>query len=187
MRSSHCICTRRIDLFPLPQVMRVLKKDMVGSIDRRAPMRVVKYTTFKKHGRIPRSSDKLTVKLSEVPDDALLGFISHRWLRPWHTKEECEANGHVWWGKAHPDDDAGTKHKLICDGMEKLAETNGWDIDNVYLWIDFAGVEQDDGDLLRAGVASLRGYITLCDVILVPAPARPPEGAPHTVDMVPGG
>ena len=39
----------------------------------------------------------------------------------------------------HPDDAKGTKHKLICDGMEKLAEHKGWDIDKVYLWVDFAG------------------------------------------------
>ena len=48
------------------------------------------------------------------------------------------------------------------------------------------GVEQDDGELLGAGVASLRGYITLCDAILIPAPGVP-EGAAHTVDIVPGG
>jgi len=168
------------------QVMRALKNDMIGSIDLRAPMRVIKYLTFKEHGRIPRSDDKVTKKLSEVPDDAMLGFISHRWFRPWHTKEECEANGHVWWGKAHPDDAQGTKHRLICDGMEKLAKAKGWDIDNVYLWVDFAGVEQDDEELLKAGVASLRGYITLCDAVLIPASAVP-EGAEHTVDMVPGG
>ena len=48
------------------------------------------------------------------------------------------------------------------------------------------GVEQDDPELLRAGVASLRGYITLCDAVIIPAPSVP-EGAVRTVDMVPGG
>lgn len=49
-----------------------------------------------------------------------------------------------------------------------------------------AGVEQDNEALLKAGVASLRGYITLCDAVLIPAPATP-EGESRTVDMVPGG
>jgi len=51
-----------------PQVMKVLKS-MVGSIDPRAPMRVIKYATFKEHGCIPRSNDKKTVLLSELPAD----------------------------------------------------------------------------------------------------------------------
>jgi len=51
-----------------PQVMGVLKS-MVGSIDLRAPMLVIKYATFKEHGCIPRSSDEKTVPLSELPAD----------------------------------------------------------------------------------------------------------------------
>jgi hypothetical protein len=204
---------------------------LIGSIDPRAPMRVIKYSTFKDHGRIPRSNEKKTVLLSEVPDNAevhivflinirfpsilclwlsrfctksgvvtnsmretadvsQIAFISHRWLRPWPTKKECEENGHTWAGMAHPDDAQASKHKLVCDGLAKMAESkDGWDLEKVYLWVDFAGVEQDDSELLMAGVASLRGYIALCDTILVPAVARPeiPEGATATVDMVPGG
>jgi hypothetical protein len=51
------------------QVMKVLKS-MVGSIDPRAPMLVIKYATFKEHGCIPRSNDNMTVPLSQVPEDA---------------------------------------------------------------------------------------------------------------------
>jgi hypothetical protein len=51
-----------------PQVMKVLKS-MVGSIDLRAPMRVIKYATFEEHGCIPRSNDEKTVLLSELPAD----------------------------------------------------------------------------------------------------------------------
>ena len=56
------------EMFVRPQVMDVLKS-MVGSIDPRAPMRVIKYAAFKEHGCIPRSSDKKTVLLSELPAD----------------------------------------------------------------------------------------------------------------------
>ena len=114
-------------------------------------------------------------------------FISHRWLRPWYTREECEENGHVWAGMAHPDDAQASKHRLICAGVRKLAESKGWDLRKVVLWVDFAGVEQDDSELLAAGVASLRGYITLSDTILIPAVETIPEGTVNTVDVVPGG
>ena len=125
--------------------------------------------------------------MREAAGAAQVVFISHRWLRPWYTREECEKNGHVWAGKAHPDDAQASKHRLICDGVRKLAESKGWDLEKVVLWVDFAGVQQDDGELLKAGVASLRGYITLSDAILIPAVDRIPEGAANTVDMVPGG
>jgi len=116
-----------------------------------------------------------------------IAFVSHRWLRPWHTKEECEKNGHIWAGMAHPDDARASKHRLIRDGLKRLADSKGWDLEKVYLWVDFAGVEQDDEGLLMAGVASLRGYITLCDAILIPAAARPPAGVANTIDKVSGG
>ena len=44
-------------------------KSMAESIDLRAPMLVIKYATFKEHGCIPRSNDKKTVLLSELPAD----------------------------------------------------------------------------------------------------------------------
>ena len=56
------------EMFVRPQVMHVLKS-MVGSIDPRAPMRVIKYAAFKEHGCIPRSDDKKTVPLSELSAD----------------------------------------------------------------------------------------------------------------------
>ena len=93
----------------------------------------------------------------------------------------------MWAGMAHPDDAQASKHRLICGGVRKLAERKGWDLEKVVLWVDFAGVEQDDGDLLKAGVASLRGYITLSDAVLIPAVGGVSQGSANTVDMVPGG
>jgi hypothetical protein len=46
-------------------------------------------------------------------------------------------------------------------------------------------VEQDDQELLKKGVASLRGYITVCDEVLIPSPSEPEAGA-ETIDLVPG-
>ena len=161
-------------------------------------MRLVKFADFERFGRIPRSSDRRSsardaqdkldlMEIEDVSGDEKLVFISHRWLRPWHTREECEAQGHEWAGMAHPDDAGGSKHKLICGGVRKLAEEKGWDIEGVSLWLDFCCVEQDDVGLLREGVESLRGYISVCDAVLIPSPEVPDGARERTVDNVAGG
>ena len=40
---------------------------------------------------------------------------------------------------------------------------------------------------VKVGVASLRGYITLSDAVLIPAVGGVSQGSAKTVDMVPGG
>jgi hypothetical protein len=168
-----------------------------GSVKAEAPMHTVQFVDFEHFGKFPRSSDRRTsacngpdkldfFELKDVFWDEKLIFISHRWLRPWHTQEECEAQGHEWAGMAHPDDAAGSKHKLICEGVRKLAEKKGWDINKVSLWLDFCGVEQDNAGLLMAGVQSLRGYISVCDALLIPSPKIPDAASDRTVDKIPG-
>jgi hypothetical protein len=149
-------------------------------------MRVVKFETFKQFGKIPRSTDDLTQEVSMIPGESKIVFISHRWLRPWHTKKDCEDKGHKWAGMPHPDDDDGTKHKLISAGMQKLAEQKAWGLDQVYLWVDFCGVDQVDPSLLQAGVKSLRGYISVCDAVLIPSPEIPAQDEKRTVDRIAG-
>lgn len=157
------------------QVIQALE-NLFNGIKTESPMRVVEFATFEKFGKLPRSSDKKTMELVVVPGDAKLVFISHRWLRP-------NADPKI----AHPDDDDGTKHKLICAGIQKLAEKKKWNTHQVYLWLDFCGVEQDNDVLLKAGVASLRGYISLCDAVLIPSPQVPDEVSENTVDKIAGG
>jgi hypothetical protein len=148
-------------------------------------MLVVQFSEFRNFGKLPRSSDKITVNISEVSAERKLVFISHRWLRPWTTQEACEGQGHEWAGMPHPDDAAGSKHRLICAGIEKLAAEKVWDVDQIFLWLDFCGVEQDDPRLLLAGVASLLGYISVCDVVLIPC-LEVPEPGERTVDQIRG-
>jgi hypothetical protein len=76
---------------------------------------------------------------------------------------------------------------LVCAGIQKLAQEKKWSTHQVYLWLDFCGVEQDDDVLLKAGVASLRGYISLCDAVLIPSPKVPDEMCEKTVDKIAGG
>jgi hypothetical protein len=160
----HVIC---------PQVIHSLI-GLVESIDVNSPMLVVPFAKFQSFGKLPRSSDRIAVRLSEAPSDAAVVFISHRWLRP---STDIKA--------AHPDDFAGSKHALICDGVHKLAAKKGWSAEQVYVWLDFAGIEQDNPGLLQAGVASLRGYITMCDAVLIPSPKVPAEDE-RTIDKIGG-
>lgn len=139
-------------------------------------MRVVSFETFQDFGQLPRSNHRKTNELSVVPGDAKLVFISHRWLRP---NEDPKV--------AHPDDEHNSKHKLVCAGIQKLAEQKKWNTNHIYLWLDFCGVEQDDAALLKAGVASLRGYISVCDAVLIPSPKVPSSnGSEWTVDRIEG-
>jgi hypothetical protein len=161
--------------FSLRQVIQELEK-LFNGIKAESPMCVVELATFEKFGRLPRSSDKKTIELDVVPSDAKLVFISHRWLRP-HADAKI----------AHPDDENASKHMLVCAGIQKLAQEKKWSTHQVYLWLDFCGVEQDDDVLLKAGVASLRGYISLCDAVLIPSPKVPDEMCEKTVDKIAGG
>ncbi len=173
-------CTEIIDL----QVIRAFE-ELVSSLHGEAPMRILRFSALEKFGKLPRSSDNLTSQICYDDKDLKLVFISHRWLRPWHTKEECEEHGHVWAGMAHPDDAAGSKYKLICAGVRKLVEKKGWDISQVALWLDFCCIEQDDKIVQAAGIKSLRGYISICDAVLIPSPEVPAASA-RTVDQITG-
>ncbi len=123
--------------------------------------------------------------MSQVALGTKLVFISHRWLRPWHTQKECESNRHLWAGNPHPDDADRSKYQLICASIPKLVEKFGWHISQVCLWLDFCCIEQDCPLLLRRGVESLRGYISLCNVILIPS-QEVPSDSERTVDKIGG-
>jgi hypothetical protein len=89
---------------------------------------------------------------------------------------------------AHPDDHLGTKHALICAAIPKLSEQKAWNLDQVFLWLDFCGVEQDDEHRKQEGVKSLRGYVSICDAVLVPSPDSevPAQDAEKAVDRIGG-
>lgn len=157
-------------------------KEQWASVDQAlAPMRVVRYSDVEKHGKLPRSSDGITIPLSEVGEDEHIVFCSHNWKRG--DEDQCKSNGHVWEGAAHPDDERATKHKLLCAGMAKLAEEKGWSLDKLLLWLDFCGIDQDDEVKKWAGVQSLRGYLSVCDAVIIPYP-EPPSNASRSVDVL---
>ena len=132
------------------ETLRALQQQWNSVAHDNAGMRVVPYGNFKMHEKLPRSSDNKTVALTNLPHGARLVFISHNWMRG--DEEQCKRNGHVWEGGAHPDDEKATKHRLVCRSVEELARKKGWKLDEVYVWLDFCGIEQDDTVKKMAGV-----------------------------------
>lgn len=127
-------------------------------------MLLIPLAEFKKFGSIPRSSDRSCLNMmcyEELMEDnrrhdSLIAFISHKWLNPTLNPKDM-----------HPDH--GTcKYDIICCGLERLL--SGFDIseNDVYLWIDFCCIEQDDIGTLKAGVRSLPAYIERSDIIFTP-------------------
>ena len=169
------------------------EQQLKAEIQPEAPFVVVPWTAFRGYGRLPRSSDHLAIEVDD-PESKHVIFLSHRWYRPWQTREECEANGHEWAGQPNPDDESGSKYRNTVATIEKLVDEHGWqdELDDVYVWMDFFGIDQDDPVRKVAGVRSLMGYSALCEMMLVPYPEK--EGAaeddtlllpnPH---WVPGG
>ena len=164
------------------QNIKALKEQWESVDQRLAPMRVVRYSDLEKHGKLPRSSDGITIPLTEVGEDERIVFCSHNWKRG--DEEQCKKNGHVWQGAAHPDDEKATKHKLLCAGVAKLAEEKGWTLDNVHVWLDFCGIDQDDDAKKWAGVESLRGYLSVCDAVVIPYPQPLRADASRSVDVL---
>uniref|UniRef100_A0A061R7P0 Heterokaryon incompatibility domain-containing protein n=1 Tax=Tetraselmis sp. GSL018 TaxID=582737 RepID=A0A061R7P0_9CHLO len=80
-----------------------------------------------------------------LPEDAIVLFLSHRWLQP-----------------GNPDDEEGTKYKQIMKLMELIAEELGGDrfTDRLYLWADYCCIDQSNP---FPGVQMLPSYIACCE------------------------
>ena len=143
-------------------------------------MQVVQFYDFKTADGMPRSSEGVTQDIEDVPDDAILCMVTHKWVRPWHDKADCEKHSHQWAGRPHPDNDSGAKHMLVCKAAERLCREKGWDMRKLYLWVDYCCIEQDNIRLRTKGVKSMLGYIAACDCLLIPSMELPPEGATST-------
>lgn len=116
-------------------------------------MMVVHYPAFVAHEAIPRRSAKtpeanLHVDAATLPEGAKVLFFSQRWLRP-------EAK--------HPDDEANTKYRSLVTAVEAWAAAEGVPTTDVYVWFDFASIDQDDFTELMRGVNALGLYIACCD------------------------
>lgn len=168
-----------------------LKMALRNEVKPEAPFRAVPFEALKNHGKLPRSSDNLAKTLAEIEGackstkkNIKVVFLSHRWLRPWSTKEECERKGGTWVdGLPHPDNEEGAKFTLVIDGIEHVARVKEWDTRNVAVWLDYACIEQDNIQLRNAGVQSLLGYMTRCEFVIIPTLVQPDH---LTVHRLPG-
>ena len=119
-------------------------------------MVVVPLSTFRSEGRIPRRSifnqTHHHVEVSKLkPDDKVL-FFSQRWLTPSPR------------ATASPDDaPGGTKYKQLMKACEAYCKAKGVREENIYLWLDFSSIDQDDEDGLVRGVNSLALYVCSSD------------------------
>jgi hypothetical protein len=109
--------------------------------------------------RFPDNQDIVT-NLSDVDrSDAFVVFISHCWLRGWYGAEG-------WDGKAHPDNAAHEKHKLVVEGVQKAWKMLAPGMRTCYIWLDFGCINQD-GD--PAGeLKQLDEIVRACDCIFTP-------------------
>ena len=76
---------------------------------------------------------------------------------------------HRWWGGKHPDDEKrNLKYGILCRGIEALIKRDKLDPQRVGIWIDYACIEQDNGEELQKGVDSLIGYAAQSNYFLIP-------------------
>eukprot|EP00993_Chasmostoma_nieuportense_P000789 NODE_1724_length_1401_cov_33.896389_g1637_i0.p1 GENE.NODE_1724_length_1401_cov_33.896389_g1637_i0~~NODE_1724_length_1401_cov_33.896389_g1637_i0.p1 ORF type:complete len:407 (-),score=84.03 NODE_1724_length_1401_cov_33.896389_g1637_i0:124-1344(-) len=122
-----------------------------------APMQLLPFNEFHYLGSIPRSDVAKTVPSTSLEGQKVcIVFISHRWLRPSMNPKQ-----------AHPDDTNNSKYQLILSAIATIKTALPSDC-AVYLWIDFACIDQDDGKKKLQGIMSLPGYIERCHVTLTP-------------------
>ncbi|CAM9232899.1 unnamed protein product [Chrysoparadoxa australica] len=121
------------------------------------PMIVLPYESFKAIGALARSDelDGIAVTYSSLKatrKDCFVVYISHRWLQPKSLVP-------------HPDNKQGDKFTLICAGIEKLLQALP-PTASVYIWFDYACIDQDDLKRRKRGIRSLPSYIERCDAML---------------------
>eukprot|EP00051_Salpingoeca_urceolata_P035178 m.28616 g.28616 ORF g.28616 m.28616 type:complete len:454 (-) comp8882_c0_seq1:92-1453(-) len=110
------------------------------------PMQLVPFDHLLAHGALPRSSDNLHIPHTAVPNTAQVVFVSHRWLQ-----------------NTHPDDSDGTKFKQVVSAV-KAWHAGGHSespLDQVFVWLDFACIDQDDAERRVRGMNSLP-FCLLC-------------------------
>jgi len=137
----------------------------------------IKFLPFQKvldFGRIPRSSEGLTVQAAELEEDTFKIFVSHRWLSPWwpgagFKAPELERRPD---GKAegHPDRTGNPKYELLVAALLRM-QADGWipkDDGKVVIWIDFACIDQDGKNPADELNESMIRLVGLCDMLVTP-------------------
>ena len=117
-------------------------------------MQVVSLADFEAHGTIPRRSVKsnapqLHRSVASLPENARIIFFSQRWLR-----------------RQHPDNEQGSKHAGVVSAARAWAAIEKVVESDVYVWVDFSSVEQDDFPEMSACINALGLYIACSDAFV---------------------
>lgn len=119
------------------------------------PIRLINLKQFKNLGSLPRCpNDESMIKLNDMTieeyNKSLILFISHRWLR-----------------QSHPDRSTNDKYLLCIDGIEKVLHQLAPGMEECYLWLDYACVNQDNNPANEIK-SVLMNIIQFCDCIFTP-------------------
>lgn len=136
---------------------------MKYSINNEVPMVLISFDVLKQIGRIPCSTEHSLVDTVRYDDlltrgsrsASLIVFMSHLWLSPSTDR-----------AVSHPDFN-GLKHSLLCRGLERIRNGLPY-LDEIYIWIDYFCIDQQDDSLRSIGLDNLPGYLERCDVLFTP-------------------
>ncbi|ETS80593.1 hypothetical protein PFICI_08122 [Pestalotiopsis fici W106-1] len=147
----------------------ILKNDeaKMASFDQ---LRVVPYSDFIAHGRLPLFTDGITREYSSIraaksektTKDCVV-FFSYRWRLPLESRPDDAVE--TRYGE-------GTQYGRMCNSLESLLEisnrdcwdgSGGLDGRNLYIWLDCACINQENAD---PGIKALPIITTQCDVMI---------------------
>jgi hypothetical protein len=116
-------------------------------------------TKYKDFPRNPECASICTDLVDIDRHRSLMVFVSHSWIAGSRTSE-------LWRGQPHPDYPDDSKFKLTLSGLNEVWRSMAPNMDDCYVWIDFACVNQDTDpcDELR----HLDKIIGCCDIIYTP-------------------
>ena len=136
------------------------------------PMKVIRWTSFKELGALPRSDDAETRGLLEDFE----GFDSTK-----DGRLSCVFVSHSWWERetpktAKPDytsgDKANLKFRVICAGVQQMIEREALEPTHLALWVDYYSIDQIDEGKKQAGVSSMVHYTSQASFMLIPVPTE---------------
>ena len=128
------------------------------------PIRLISFDKLKKRDDFPRNpddKDQCVIVDNIDRENSLLIFLSHCWLRGYPGAPGYDK-------KPHPDNAFNDKFKLMISAINALifSQTKNIKEDNVFVWIDFASMNQDQD---AAGeLKQLKKIVQVCDLMLTP-------------------
>ncbi len=123
-------------------------EDSALLFDQGFPVEVLPHDKLIEHGKIPRSSDALTVPFHGIRESVVRVMVSHKWLMP---------------TEGYPDNWQNAKHDLLCALFERM-HAGGWirnyNVVNVVDWIDFGeGAESCSFESFECCVHATEGVV----------------------------